>query len=66
MSLNANPILVTALNRIIGYEKGAYIAKKAYNLGKPIIEVALQETDLTEKELLKLLNPLDLTKGGIK
>ena len=65
-SLNANPILVTALNRIIGYEKGAYIAKKAYKLGKPIVEVALQETDLTEKELLKLLNPLDLTKGGIK
>ena len=65
-SLNANPILVTALNRIIGYEKGAYIAKKAYKLGKPIVEVALQETDLTEKELLKLLDPLDLTKGGIK
>ena len=65
-SINANPILVTALNRIIGYEKGAYIAKKAYRLGKPIIEIALQETDLTEKELKKVLDPLELTKGGIK
>ena len=65
-SINANPILVTALNRIIGYEKGAYIAKKAYKTGKPIIEIALEETDLTEKELKKVLDPLELTKGGIK
>ena len=65
-SLNSNPILVTALNRIIGYEKGAYIAKKAYKLGLPIIEVALKETKLSEKELKKLLDPLLLTKGGIK
>ena len=65
-SLNSNPILVTALNRIIGYEKGASIAKKAYKLGMPIIDVALQETDLTEGELRKILDPLELTKGGIK
>ena len=65
-SLNSNPILVTALNRIIGYEKGADIAKKAYKLGMPIIDVALQETDLTESELKKILDPLELTKGGIK
>ena len=65
-SLNSNPILVTALNRIIGYEKGADIAKKAYKLGIPIIDVALQETDLTENELKKILDPLALTRGGIK
>ena len=65
-SVNSNPILVTALNRIIGYEKGAYIAKKAYKLGLPIIDVALKETNLSEKELKKLLDPLLLTKGGIK
>ena len=46
-SVNSNPILVTALNRIIGYEKGAYIAKKAYKLGLPIIDVALKETDIS-------------------
>ena len=50
-SLSRNPILVTALNPIIGYEKAAEIAKKAYKLGKPIIEVASEETDLTEAQL---------------
>ena len=65
-SVNSNPILVTALNRIIGYEKGAYIAKKAYKLGVPIIDVALEETNLSEKDLKKILDPLALTKGGIK
>ena len=64
-SLSRNPILVTALNPIIGYEKAAEIAKKAYKLGKPIIEVANEETDLTEAQLKKLLNPSKLTKGGI-
>ena len=64
-SLSRNPILVTALNPIIGYEKAAEIAKKAYKLGKPIIEVANEETDLTEIQLKKLLNPSKLTKGGI-
>ena len=29
-ALDRNPILVTALNPVIGYEKGAAIAKKAY------------------------------------
>jgi fumarate hydratase class II len=65
-SVNSNPILVTALNRIIGYEKGAYIAKKAYKLGLPIIDIALKETDISEKDLKKILDPLALTKGGIK
>ena len=65
-SVNSNPNLVTALNRIIGYEKGAYIAKKAYKLGLPIIDVALKETDISEKDLKKILDPLALTKGGIK
>ena len=64
-SLNKNPILVTALNPIIGYEKAAAIAKKAYKENRPIIEVALEETDLTEAKLKKILDPLKLTKGGI-
>ena len=64
-SLSRNPILVTALNPIIGYEKAALIAKKAYKLGKPVIEVASEETDLSVAQLKKLLNPAKLTKGGI-
>ncbi len=64
-SLSKNPILVTALNPIIGYEKAAEIAKKAYKENRPIIEVAVQETDLSKAKLLKLLDPKKLAKGGI-
>ena len=64
-SLSKNPILVTALNPIIGYEKAAEIAKKAYKSGRPIIEVATEETELSETQLKKLLDPSKLTKGGI-
>ena len=65
-ALERNPILVTALNSIIGYEKGAAIAKKAYAEGKPIREMAQKMTDLAPAELAKLLDPLELTRGGIK
>jgi fumarate hydratase class II len=65
-ALERNPILVTALNSIIGYEKGAAIAKKAYAEGKPIRDMAQQMTDLQPAELAKLLDPLELTRGGIK
>ena len=65
-ALERNPILVTALNALIGYEKGAAIAKKAYAEGKPIREMAQKMTDLKPEELAKLLDPLELTRGGIK
>jgi len=65
-ALERNPILVTALNPVIGYEKGAAIAKKAYAEGRPIIAVATAETDLSEAELKRLLDPGELTAGGIK
>src|ERR1700733_2319247 len=64
--LERNPILVTALNSIIGEEKGAAIAKRAYAEGKPIRVVAQQMTDLKPEALAKLLDPLELTRGGIK
>ena len=65
-ALDRNPILVTALNPVIGYEKGAAIAKKAYAEGKPILEVAQKMTDLSREELAGLLDPAELTRGGIK
>jgi fumarate hydratase class II len=65
-ALDRNPILVTALNPVIGYEKGAAIAKKAYAEGKPILEVAEKMTDLPRDELARLLDPADLARGGIK
>ena len=64
--MNKNPILVTALNPVIGYAKAAEIAKKAYKENLPIIEVALAETNLTRAQLNKYLDPEKLTKGGIK
>jgi fumarate hydratase class II len=64
-SLSKNPILVTALNRVIGYSKAAAIAKKAYKDNKSIIDVAHEETGINKSELKKLLDPSKLTKGGI-
>ncbi|MFO8025011.1 class II fumarate hydratase [Thiohalophilus sp.] len=64
-ALDRNPILVTALNPVIGYEKGAAIAKRAYAENRPVIEVAMEMTDLSEDELKKLLDPAALTRGGI-
>ncbi|MBX8592198.1 class II fumarate hydratase [Pseudomonas cichorii] len=64
-ALSRNPILVTALNPIIGYQKAAEIAKKAYQQGRPIIDVALEHTDLQRSQLEVLLNPEKLTAGGI-
>ncbi len=65
-ALDRNPILVTALNPVIGYEKGAAVAKKAYKEGRPVKEVAKEMTDLTDEELDRLLDPAGLTEGGIK
>ena len=65
-ALDKNPILVTALNSIIGYEKGAAIAKQAYKEGRPIRDIAKEQTDLSDEELDRLLDAEELTKGGIK
>ncbi|MGB3619824.1 class II fumarate hydratase [Ketobacter sp. MCCC 1A13808] len=64
-ALTRNPILVTALNPIIGYEKAAKIAKQAYAEGRPIIDVAEENTDIGRDELTRLLNPEKLTLGGV-
>ncbi|MEN1958238.1 class II fumarate hydratase [Luteimonas changyuni] len=64
-ALERNPILVTALNPVIGYEKAAAIAKQAYREGRPVLEVAVEATGLPEAKLRALLDPLALTRGGI-
>jgi len=63
--LERNPVLVTALNPVIGYDKAAAIAKRAYAEGRPILDVAAEETDLSEEQLKAILNPLTLIRGGI-
>ena len=64
-ALDRNPILVTALNPIIGYEKAAAIAKQAYKEGRPVLDVAVERSGLPEKQLRKLLDAAALTRGGI-
>ncbi|HEY2396715.1 MAG TPA: class II fumarate hydratase [Rudaea sp.] len=64
-ALDKNPILVTALNPVIGYEKGAATAKQAYKQGRPILDVAIETTGLPKARLKALLDPMALTKGGV-
>lgn len=59
-NLSFNPILVTALNPIIGYQKAAEIAKAALGQNRPILEVALEMTDIDEARLRQLLDPGNL------
>jgi len=63
-ALDRNPILVTALNPVIGYEAAAAIAKRAYAEGRPVLEVACEDTGIPESELRRVLDPSALTKGG--
>ncbi|MDX1550799.1 MAG: aspartate ammonia-lyase, partial [Lysobacter spongiicola] len=65
-ALDRNPILVTALNPVIGYEMAAAIAKQAYREGRPVLEVAMEATGMPEKDLRRLLDPTALTRGGIQ
>jgi fumarate hydratase class II len=63
--LGRNLMLVTSLNPIVGYDKAAEIAKKAYAESRPIKEVAAELTGMSAEELDKILDPKRLTKGGI-
>jgi len=64
-ALRLNPILVTALNSLIGYQKAAEIAKVAYRDGRPIIDVAAEMTNINRANLQRLLDPRQLTSGGL-
>ncbi|NOZ28327.1 MAG: class II fumarate hydratase [Chloroflexi bacterium] len=61
-----NPILVTALNPVIGYDRAAQVAKRAYAEGRRVKDVAAEMTDLSPEELDRLLDPKRLTEGGIQ
>ncbi len=64
--VDKNPIMVTVLNPIIGYEKGAALAKQAYKENRTLKELALEQTELSAQELETLLDAREMTKGGIK
>ena len=50
-------MLATTLAPVIGYEKATKIAKEAHASGQTVLETALDLTDLSETELLEILNP---------
>jgi len=64
-TVERNPILVTALNPIVGYERAAQIAKRAYAENRPIVDVAAEMTGMEKTRLSDLLNAYELTRGGI-
>ncbi|MGC4108517.1 MAG: class II fumarate hydratase [Thermomicrobiales bacterium] len=64
--VDKNPIMVTALNPIIGYDNAAKIAKRAYAEKRRVIDVAVEETGMTEAELTRLLDATELAEPGIK
>jgi len=63
-NLARNPILVTALNPLIGYSKSAEIAKAAVQQNRPILEVAVEMTDIDADELRELLDPGNLLNNS--
>jgi len=60
--LAANPMLATALNGAIGYERAAQIAKRSFREGRAVIDVAVEDTDLSREELQALLDPRRLAQ----
>jgi fumarate hydratase class II len=61
-ALDRNPILVTALNAVIGYEKGTQIAKQAYKEGRSVKDVTRENTTLTDEEIDRYLDPRNMTE----
>jgi fumarate hydratase class II len=61
-NLAKNLMQVTALNRHIGYDKAAAIAKKAHKEGTTLREAALALGHLTEEEFEKWVVPMDMTR----
>ena len=65
-ALERNPILITALNSVLGYEQGAKLAKLAYEQGRSIRDVVAEQTQMAPEDLQPLLDPGALTRGGAK
>ena len=59
--VDKNPILVTALNPVIGYDKAAQAAKKAYAEGRTVREVVVELGYLDEDEARRLLDARPMT-----
>ena len=60
--LDNSLMLVTALAPKIGYDKAAYIAKKAHKNNTTLKEEVIKNKILTENEFNKLMKPISMTK----
>jgi fumarate hydratase, class II len=65
-SLARNPVLITALNSLIGYQRGAEIVKQAYREQRAVIDVAREVTGLEDTVLREALDPMRLTNSDRK
>lgn len=64
--LSKNPILVTALNPVIGYAKGAEVAKKSLADNRSVLDMVVQLGYLSEEEADAILDARSMTDGGIR
>jgi fumarate hydratase class II len=63
--LEQNVIIITALVPVIGYDRSAEVAKKAFAEGRGVREVALEMGVLPEDELNAALDLRPMTEGGV-
>jgi len=64
--LAKNAILVTALNPVIGYLKGAEVAKEAMATNRTIKEVVVEKGYLSAADADRILDARKMTEGGIQ
>ena len=65
-NLGRNLMLVTALNRHIGYDKAAAIAKHAQKKGLTLREAALASGDVTAEQYEQWIVPVEMTRPSLK
>ena len=54
-ALTRNPVLVTALNPVVGYEQSATIARRAWAEGRPVLDVAEARPRSPDRETGKVI-----------
>jgi fumarate hydratase, class II len=64
--LEKNAIIATALNPVVGYEKGAAAVKKAVAENRSIVDVVVELGYMTREEALKVMDVRKMTEGGIQ
>jgi fumarate hydratase class II len=60
-----SPGMATALNPLIGYDRAAEIAKRAFRERRPVRELAREMTDLTPGQIEQALDPRRQTEPGL-